>query len=153
MPLSLDTAKFLSAGKGNALSIIGETVTLKFTGEDTAGAFSLLEDLTSPRGGTPPHIHRWEDETFFVLDGKYEFNVGGRAIEAKPGDSVFCPRDVSHFFRNAGETAARMLTIVSPAGFERFFERADAILRRDGNLTPQQLGELGSEFGVEFLDP
>lgn len=151
MQTVIDTAKFLAAGEGKMLSIVGETITLKFTGGDTAGAFSLFEGLTPPHGGPPPHLHRWEDETFFVLDGKLEFNVGGQAIEAGPGDSVFCPKDVPHCFRNIGDTAARTLTIVSPAGFERFFERADALLRRDGEVTPQQLAELGSEYGLEFL--
>lgn len=153
MPTSIDTAKFLAAGQGKTLSIVGETISLKVTGEDTGGAFCLFEDLTPPYGGTPPHVHHREDETFFVLDGKYEFNVGGRAIEAKPGDSIFCPRDVPHYFRNIGDFAARTLTIVSPAGFEKFFERADELLRRDGEVTPQQLAELGEEFGLEFLGP
>lgn len=153
MPTSIETAKFLAAGEGKMLGIVGETITLKFTSDDTVGAFCLFEGLTPPHGGPPPHVHHWEDETFVVLDGKLEFNVGGQVIQAGPGDSVFCPKYVPHFFRNIGDSAARTLTIVSPAGFERFFERADALLRRDGEVTPQQLVELGSEYGLEFLSP
>jgi quercetin dioxygenase-like cupin family protein len=93
---------------------------LRATGEDTSGAYGLVEELAPAGFGTPPHVHSREDEAFLVLDGTLAFDVDGEPREAGPGDYVMLPRGVPHAFRVASPTA-RFLNIVSPAGFERFF--------------------------------
>ena len=93
-----DRAKHVAPGEGKALWVAGDLVTLKVVGEDTSGSFILGEEVTPPGGGPPPHVHRREDETFFVLEGEYEFLVGGRTVRAGavgakcPGGAVVDPQ-------------------------------------------------------------
>ena len=71
--------------EGRMLWVVGELLPLKLVGSDTDGAFALLEEVTPPQGGPPPHMHTREDETFYVLEGELEFVVGGRALLATAG--------------------------------------------------------------------
>ncbi|MGH9438624.1 MAG: cupin domain-containing protein, partial [Terriglobia bacterium] len=147
---AIEAVKTVQSSEGRALSVIGEIIHIKLRGEDTGGAFAMFEDVTPPRGGVPPHIHHLEDETFYVIEGEYEFTVGGSATRAGPGTTLFCPRDVPHSFRNIGTGAGRTLTIVSPAGFEKFFEEVDHF----GRVEPaplERLVELGQKYGLNFV--
>jgi quercetin dioxygenase-like cupin family protein len=117
-----DRTKHVAPGEGKALWVAGDLVTLKVVGEDTDGAILLGEEVSPPGGGPPPHIHHREDETFYVLEGEYEFLVGERTIRADAGSGVHDPRNIPHTFKNVGTTPARMLAFVTPAGFEVFLE-------------------------------
>src|SRR5918998_1147538 len=108
--------------EGRMLWVVGELLTLKMTGSDTDGAFALIEEVTPPQGGPPPHMHTREDETFYVLEGELKFVVGERNISATAGSVVYGPRGVLHSFRNVGSTPSRMVVIITPAGLEKFFE-------------------------------
>src|SRR5215211_4533860 len=91
-------------------------------GATTGGAFSLVEHPLPPRGlGSPVHTHRNEDEYSFVLEGRIGVQMGDELLEAGPGDLVFKPRGVPHAFWNAGDEPARLLELISPAGFENYF--------------------------------
>ena len=77
----------------------------------------------SPRAlAAPLHRHNREDEYSFVLEGRMGALLGDDVVEAGPGDLVFKPRDQWHTFWNAGDEPCRILEIISPAGFERFFD-------------------------------
>ena len=117
-----DRAKHVPPRQGNSLWVAGELVTLKVLGEDTDGAFTLLEEVTPPQGGPPPHIHHREDEAFYVLEGELEFLVDDRTIPATAGSVAYGPRNILHAFKNVGTTPSRMLVFVAPAGLEKFFE-------------------------------
>ena len=71
--------------EGRMLWVVGELLTLKVVGSNTHGTFALIEEVTPPQGGPPPHMHTREDETFYVLEGELEFVVGGRALLATAG--------------------------------------------------------------------
>jgi quercetin dioxygenase-like cupin family protein len=100
---------------------VGDLYTFLATGEDTGGAYALIHAEVPPGGGPPPHLHRREDEAFYVLEGELAFEVDGRAISATAGSWVTLPRGTLHAFQNAGQSPARMLILVNPAGLEEFF--------------------------------
>src|SRR3954452_23380179 len=86
------------AGEGEALWFLGSLVTIKASGEDTGGRMAVVEHL-SPRGsGSPLHVHRNEDESFYVLEGELTMWVDGETILAREGSFVYGPRDVPHTY-------------------------------------------------------
>ncbi|GAB4025471.1 cupin domain-containing protein [Spirosoma koreense] len=88
--------------------------------EQTGGNFALL-DITLPKGAEPPrHVHTREDETFYVLDGTVQFEVGDNVTIGQVGQAVFAPRHIAHQFRILTEQA-RMLTLITPGEFANYF--------------------------------
>ncbi len=108
-------------GKGTPSWMMNALLTTKARGSDTNGGFALFEFHADRNAEPPPHVHRHEDEAWYVLEGEIEFHVGDEHHLAGPGTFVFGPRDVPHHLTITTETA-RLLTIVSPAGFEGFFD-------------------------------
>jgi quercetin dioxygenase-like cupin family protein len=102
------------------LEILGDQIWIKLAGADTGGSYAILEEVTQPRGGPPLHRHKREEESFYVLEGDYIFEVDGKRFPAGPGSSVFAPRGTAHAFRNVGKNAGRMLVMVQPAGLDDF---------------------------------
>jgi len=103
-----------------AFDIVGDRCTFLAVSEDTDGAYALIEDWIPPEVGPPPHIHRREDEAFYVLEGELTFGVWDRALTLRAGGFVHLPRGTPHWFRNASDKPARALVLVTPGGFERF---------------------------------
>ena len=98
-------------------------------GERTGGAFSLVEHPLPPRAlGAPLHTHHNEDEYSFVLQGRVGVQLGDDTLEAGPGDLLCKPRGVPHAFWNAGDEPARLLELISPAGFEHYFRELAPLL-------------------------
>jgi quercetin dioxygenase-like cupin family protein len=112
------------AGAGRRFWGPGDMYTFLVTGEETGGAYFAMEALVPPGGGPPPHIHRREDETFYVLEGQVEFLLGDVLITAGPGDFVHVPRGHVHRFHNAGTETARLVLTFTPTGIEHFFVEA-----------------------------
>ncbi|HEY0388488.1 MAG TPA: cupin domain-containing protein [Gaiellales bacterium] len=112
--------------------------------------FSLVEHPMSPRAlAAPLHLHTREDEYSFVLEGRMGALLGDEVVEAGPGDLVFKPRDQWHTFWNAGDVPCRILEIISPAGFERFF-RELSDMGGAINADPTELAALGARYGHYF---
>lgn len=138
------------SGAGQPVNILGTAMLIRIHGRNTGGVLSAVETHDEPGGGPPPHIHHREDETFQVLAGEYEFTAAGRTFVAGPGTTIFAPRGVPHQYRC--RAAGRLLCVITPAGFEGFFEAI-------GALTPQQqqeiprLMEIAQKFGLEILPP
>ena len=99
--------KHVPAGTGAAYWGPGELMTFLITGEETGGAFFLAEISVAPGGGTPPHIHHREDESFHLLEGTLTIQVGGDTITASAGDFAFLPRGIAHSFKNTGDGLRR----------------------------------------------
>jgi mannose-6-phosphate isomerase-like protein (cupin superfamily) len=121
-------------------------------GGESGGGFSLVEHPMSARAlAAPVHRHTREDEYSYVLEGRMGALLGDEVLVAEPGDLVFKPRGQWHTFWNAGDEPARILEIISPAGFERFFEELVDL----GGVTgadPQTLAALCARY--EFvMDP
>src|SRR5688572_3260605 len=86
----------------------------------TGGTRDVVHTTVRPDGGTPPHVHRKEDELFYVIDGTFEFVYGDRRFTAGAGTALYLPRNVVHRFKNVGLTDGRLLVIVDPGGFAKF---------------------------------
>ena len=104
------------------MNLLALGVRFMIEGATTGGAFSLVEHPLPPRAlGAPVHTHRNEDEYSYVLEGRIGVQLGDEVLEAGPGDLVFKPRGIAHAFWNAGDEPARLLEMISPAGFENYF--------------------------------
>jgi quercetin dioxygenase-like cupin family protein len=108
------------AGRGTSIWYMGCLFTVLAASDDTGGRFGLLE-MVVPKGREPSrHLHRQDDEGFYVLEGNLTFYVGEEVYEAGPGAFVFLPRGVPHSY--VFETdEVRMLGIVAPGGLEGHF--------------------------------
>lgn len=125
----------------------------KVIGEDTAGAYALVEGTLQAGAGPEPHRHSREDEGFYVVDGQVEFKVGKRTIVASAGSFLFASRGLPHTFKNAGTTPARYLMIVSPAGLEKFFQERNALEKELPRTDPSfstKLKALNEKYGLEY---
>lgn len=121
-------------------------------GADSGGGFSLVEHPMSARAlGAPLHRHDREDEYSFVTEGQVGALLGDHVVEAGPGTLIFKPRNQWHTFWNAGDGPARLLEIISPAGFERYFTELVA-LGGSRVAAPDALRALGQRYGLE-VDP
>jgi uncharacterized cupin superfamily protein len=108
----------LGPGEGEAIEFGGLGVRFMATGE----GFALVEHPIAPRTlAAPMHVHAHEDEYSYVLEGEVGVQVGDEVRYARPGDLVFKPRGLWHAFWNRTDEPARLLELISPAGFERYF--------------------------------
>jgi mannose-6-phosphate isomerase-like protein (cupin superfamily) len=150
--MSGTTAKVVGPADGRAGFLGSIGVRFMLDGVDADDRFALVEHPMSARAlAAPLHRHHNEDEYSFVLVGRMGALLGDEHIEAGQGDLVFKPRGEWHTFWNAGEEPCRILEIISPAGFERFFaELVD--LGGVATASPDQLGELCQRFALE-MDP
>src|SRR5579862_7547189 len=135
-------------GKAGFLGSIG--VRFMVDREETRGGFSLVEHPMSARAlAAPLHRHSREDEYSYVLEGRVGALLGEEVVYGRPGDLIFKPRNQWHTFWNAGDEPARLLEIISPAGFERFFaELVD--LGGATRADPQTLGALAARYELEM---
>jgi mannose-6-phosphate isomerase-like protein (cupin superfamily) len=136
----------------------GDMYRFLVTGEETGGAYFAMEALVPPGGGPPPHIHRNEDETFYIVEGEVDIRLGDEAVTAGVGDFVNVPRGRVHCFHNSGDTAMRMILTFTPAGIEKFFvetlERAlDPALPAPDNVAEvaARYAAAAPRYGIEFL--
>jgi quercetin dioxygenase-like cupin family protein len=100
-------------------------LTFKAMADATGGAFTVVEGTAAPGEGPPLHVHRGQDETIYVLQGRYRVRLGERDVDAPAGTFVFIPRGTPHTWQNAGAGLARFVATLAPADarFERFFVR------------------------------
>jgi quercetin dioxygenase-like cupin family protein len=137
---------------GKSVNILGIPMLIRIHGRDTGGVVSAVESRDVPGGGPPPHIHHREDETFQVLEGEYEFTVADKTFTAKKGATIFAPRGIPHTYRYMGTTPGGLLCVITPAGFEGFFERIGALTSEQQQNIPAVI-EFAKEFGLEILPP
>src|SRR3979411_1607032 len=118
------TPRVLRAGEGDILGPLDAVRDRFMIGrDDSGGRFAVVEHLMPPRAlAAPLHKHSREDEYSYVLEGRVGARLGDELVFGKPGDLIFKPRDQWHTFWNAGDADARLLEIISPAGFENYFE-------------------------------
>jgi mannose-6-phosphate isomerase-like protein (cupin superfamily) len=134
-------------GREGFIGSIG--VRFMIDGREAGERFSLVEHPMSPRAlAAPLHLHTREDEYSFVLEGRMGALLGDDVVEAGPGDLVFKPRNQWHTFWNAGDEPCRILEIISPAGFERFFQE---LVEMGGiaEATPEAFVDLTQRYGLQ----
>ena len=135
-------------GKAGFLGSIG--VRFMTYGDETGERFSLVEHPMGPRAlAAPLHLHTREDEYSYVVKGRMGALLGDEVVYADAGDLVYKPRNQWHTFWNAGDEPAYILEIISPAGFERFFEEL-VDMGGVANADPQTLEEIAARYGHHF---
>jgi quercetin dioxygenase-like cupin family protein len=119
-------------------------------GNDAGNRLALVEHPLQPRAlAAPMHRHHREDEYSFVLEGSIGALLGDAVAYGNPGDLIFKPRNQWHTFWNAGDTPARILEIISPAGFENYFRELAVELRNDPPA-PQILAAICSRYELDM---
>lgn len=142
-------AKVLGPNDGLLRSFGFVGIRFLIDGSESLGGFSLVEHPMEPRSlAAPLHRHSREDEYSFVLEGRVGALLGDTIVYGKPGDLIFKPRDQWHTFWNAGDEPARILEIISPAGFEDCF--AELTDPSAGPRTPEAIAALATRYGVDM---
>jgi quercetin dioxygenase-like cupin family protein len=120
-------------------------------GEDTGGQFALVEHEIPPRAlAAPTHVHEREDEYSYVLSGRVGVEIGDEVATASPGELVAKPRGIPHAFWNAGDEPARLLELISPAGFERYFEELAPLFAGGGPPDVEAMGQVQARYGLSM---
>ena len=142
----------LPSRKGTSIGAIGLDITMKTNGESTRDAYSLFE-YTIPPGvnGPPPHVHTREDESFICLSGRLDVQLGGEDFTLEMGDYLYLPRDVVHTFRNPYDEESRIISVVSPAGLEGYYEALAEM--PPGPKDIRLLKKIMEDFGIQMQLP
>lgn len=151
MPASEERFEFTPAGGGRTMQILADQVACKVAGAATAGAWSLHEVATPPGAAVPFHRHGWE-ETYYVLEGELEFQLGARAVTAARGAFVRVQPGQPHAMRNASAAPARFLLWASPAGVDGFFGSLESAAREAG-FGMERVIEIAGKHGIELVPP
>jgi mannose-6-phosphate isomerase-like protein (cupin superfamily) len=142
----------LTSRKGTQIPAIGLNITMKANGSATREAYSLFEYAIPPEtNGPPPHIHTREDESFICLAGRIDVSLGGEEFTLEFGDYLYLPRDVVHTFRNPYSDEARVISVVSPAGLEAYYQALGEL--PPGPKDMATLQPIMAEFGIEMQMP
>lgn len=122
-------------GEGKSYWLLNDLHTFKVVGEDNDGRFAIAELTAGAELGPPPHIHRNADESFYILEGTFDFMLAGQTFSAGPGSFVYLPKGVVHNHKAGGGKRAKAIVIQTPAGVERFIAEAGKPAP-DPNATP-----------------
>ena len=138
-------------GADRVLEVFGETVIIR---RDPAGALvdaAVIEEIVPPGVAAPLHRHGMEDEISYVIEGTFRIWRGDEVLDVGPGGIALLPRHQAHTFKNIGTGPGRLLTVIQPAGFERFFEVVAE--RHLGDEDMDEITTVAAEFGLEILGP
>lgn len=127
----------------------GFTATTRLGAAET-GSVSIVEHLFAPGTLVPPHRHTREDEISYVVEGEIGFRSDGREVSLAAGGYIVKPRGELHAMWNAGTMPARMIEIISPAGFERYFVELAEAVAAAGGARPDVLTPIADRYGLSF---
>jgi quercetin dioxygenase-like cupin family protein len=145
---------------------MGSLMSFLANGDETAGRIALMEYSSKPGNEPPPHVHEWENESYYVLDGTVDFYCGPRLLTVGKGDFIFLPAGKAHAFI-VRSPSVRMLILVQatgdhPVGLDRYFTimaaPAASMSLPDGAVTyamddPAHAAEMGARNGLLMLSP
>ena len=144
------SARVLGPKDGNAGMLGSMGVRFMLSGAETGGGFALVEHPIPPRAlAAPLHRHSREDEYSFVLEGRVGALLGDQVVYGEAGDLIFKPRGQWHTFWNDGGEQARILEMISPAGFEQYFDEMVRLLQHVGPPDPSALAAVAARYGLE----
>jgi len=149
---------FVARDGGQAWWWFSSLAVVKAAAAETGGQMSIIE-ITEPPGMVGPlHVHHYEDEAFWILEGEATFEVGGAVIQARAGDYVYGPRDIPHRY-SAGPAGCRLLFIFTPGGFENLIAAMStpALSRTLPPASAEEpdwakIAEIARAFGNELLE-
>jgi quercetin dioxygenase-like cupin family protein len=145
----------LAPGEGLAVeNPTGGRITFKAMADATGGALTVVEATAAPGEGPPLHVHRGQDETIYVLEGRYRVRLGERDVDAPAGAFVFIPRGTPHTWQTTSAGPARFVATLAPADarFERFFVRYSELAPDERGV--EAFARIARETGgMEVLGP
>lgn len=137
-------------GEGKEVTLAGKPLAFLVTGQDSKHA--CMFDWTLPAGfSTGLHVHRVQEETFYVLEGECQWQIGEELVRAKPGTYVFIPPGVPHNIGNASDKPARMIMTVSPPGHEHYFDELAKLVAHGGPPDADAIAELRNRYDTTQL--
>lgn len=141
---------FVLLSGGDKVTALGSTYRSKTDGSHVAMAYSVMEEEFWG-DSTPLHSHPGAEETFYVLGGEVEVWADGVTNAASAGAFIVVPRGVPHALRRLSVEPVRMLTLISPPGFEKIF----AAVADEGEerllADPDRLLALAQAYGTTIL--
>ncbi|MFI5909484.1 cupin domain-containing protein [Dactylosporangium sp. NPDC051541] len=150
--MTLGGGYMLPSREGTRIAAIGLGITMKANGKTTHDAYSLFEYAIPARtDGPPPHLHTREDESFICLAGRLDCFLGGERFTIGMGDYLYLPRDVVHTFRNSTDEEARVISVVSPAGLEGYYQALAEL--PPGPRDIGRIKQIMADFGLELRLP
>lgn len=156
-PMSLSIYA-LDEEEGTAIWFLNTLAVIKATAGQTGGAFSLVAQFAPVGSGSPYHVHRFDDESFYITEGELEFISEGTRFVKGPGSFVFLPKNIPHGFRVVGTVPARFLILANPGGFEGFITEAGESATTRSLPEPSapdipKLVALAAKYQIEILGP
>jgi len=151
----------MQPGQGASYWFDRDLYTFKAVGEDTGEAYTLCEVVVAPQGGgTPPHRHSRENESFYILEGELEFQLDEQTVVAAEGTFLHSPKGQLHRFTNISSIPAKILIWVTPAGFEKFIaevgKSTNTQVTPAPTLSPEDLEKIlatAPKYGIEIIPP
>ena len=157
-PVSATAGFVLPPSDGEKIWIVGDTLWLKATSAETGGAYTVIENISLPGNGPPPHLHENDDESMYVIDGEFEILLGAKTMRAGPGAFAFVPKRTIHRFRCIGDRPGKILIHFTPGGIEGFFREAGVPATNDGPAPAVDAAEIsrtaiaGKRYGLRVID-
>lgn len=149
MTVTAHPATGSTAPTHDPIAMRGLVVTPRVTGEDSAGAVSILEQEVQPGAGSPPHRCTRETKVVHVLTGEFTVLHGDAPVAVSAGGSVVVAPGVRHNFTNVGETVGRVMVTLTPGGHERFLAGL-AAMGGPANADPVALAAHCAAYGVDL---
>ena len=116
--------------------------------EATDSEYVISDGVIAPSGFIPDHYHLWEDQTFHIIEGQLEAKIGDEVIQIGCGDTVHCPRGVSHYMKNIGEKEARLISYIFPGDWAEDFMAETSNQNKSG---VHDFKLIEQRFGVIYL--
>jgi mannose-6-phosphate isomerase-like protein (cupin superfamily) len=116
----MSTAIVLDPEQGQRFWLVGDHPTIKVDAQQSSGVFDACINWVAPGNGPPLHIHRREDELFYILEGSALFMQNGRSVTAGSGSTVYLEKDIAHTFKSIGKGPLRFIVVTVPSGFAAF---------------------------------
>ncbi len=123
----------------------------KVSAQDTNGALSVFEAVTSGADRPARHFHHEQDEWFHILEGEYILEVGAERFHLRAGDAVLAPRKVAHAWACVSAQPGKLVTVFQPAGkMEEFFQQLPAHV---GRASREEMQQLYRAHDMEIVGP
>lgn len=147
------------SGEGESKLIVDHVVQNKLNAEETNSAYAVAEIIVPPLGGPPLHKHE-PQESFYIIEGVFEFSSDSESFMANKGDFVHVPSNVPHTFKNIGASDGKMLGWLAPTGMEKFFDsvgkpyNGEPLKAKKPSLWQMlKFGLAARKYGISFVKP
>jgi len=149
METTLQQPVALPPGSGKTLKFLG--VTHKLTSAQTGGAFYLCEAVFAPESGSPLHIHHYEDEVIYVLEGAIDIRLDKKKLNTPAGGIIHLPKKIPHALQNPLKIPLRIIVYAIPGGLEDYFDEVNTALQND-SLDNETHTKMSMKYGLEWLE-